>query len=276
MNKKYESHIIAVVGTIVLLCFIFLFLYWMVIDAPKQKEEEYYEIIFGDATEQGGESQPGASSEDLVTKKKLTPPPPETMDPTPSDVKTQEHEESLETPPQSEEDKRDDYQDPQEIKNSQEETETQKVPEPNQDSILQEQQKQFAQDLVREAMKQSDSSDTTGTDPTNSENSNNGDGNNQEEIYTQNPEGIIPEVPGRKHIEPIPLLETDYKFQEGTIVVQVTVNEKGEVVEASTTGGTDFFDSTIEELVLEHAKKIKFTEGDDRQIGKITYKLTVH
>ena len=138
MNKKHESHIIAAVGTIVLLCFIFLFLYWMVIDAPKQKEEEYYEIILGDATEQGGESQPGASSEDLVTKPKLTPAPAETMKPTPSDVKTQEHEESLETPPQSKDEKIDDYQDPQDIENPQEETETQEVPEPDQDKRWQE------------------------------------------------------------------------------------------------------------------------------------------
>lgn len=272
MNKKYESHIIAAVGTIVLLCFIFLFLYWMVIDAPKQKEEEYYEIILGDATEQGGESQPGASSEDLVTKTKLTPPPAETMKPTPNDVKTQEHEESLETPPQSEEEKTDDYQDPQDIENPQEETKTQEVPKPDLDKTLQEQQTENIQIFVDTLMKNSELSDTTRTDTTESEN----DGNNKEDIYTQNPEGIIPEVPGRTHIEPILPLITTYKFQEGTIVVRVTVNEAGEVEDNPITwDGTNVSDEETKKLVLEHAKKIKFTEGE-RQIGYITYELTVN
>jgi outer membrane biosynthesis protein TonB len=247
----------------------------MVIDAPKQKEEEYYEIILGDATEQGGESQPGASSEDLVTKTKLTPPPPETMNPTPSDVKTQEQEESLETPPQSKEEKIDDYQDPQEIENSQEETETQEVPEPDQDKISQEQQTKLAHELVYTTLNQSDSSDTTGTVSTNSKNSDNVDGDSQEGGYTQNPEGIIPEVPGREPIAPIPPLITNYKFEEGTIVVIVKVNEAGDVVEASTTGGTNVSDRATLELVKEHAKKIKFTEGEPNR-GPITYKLTVH
>lgn len=267
MNKKYESHIIAAVGTIVLLCFIFLFLYWMVIDAPKQKEEEYYEIILGDATEQGGESQSGASSEELVTKTKLTPPPPETMKTTPSDVKTQEHEESLETPPQSEEEKIDDYQDPQENENHQEETETQDVPEPDEEKRWQEEQTtNMINNHVQNTFTLSEESDSAKTDST--------DFSDLEDVE-DSCEGIIPDVPGRKHIDPIPPLKTTIKFPEGTIVVMVKVNEEGEVTDAWTTDGTDISNNATLQLVLEHAKNIKFTKGDDRQIGKITYKLTV-
>ena len=120
-------------------------------------------------------------------------------------------------------------------------------------------------------MKKSESSDTTRTDTIVSK--------DEEYLLTDkdNPyQGeIILNVSGRKHIAPIPRLETNLEFQEGTIVVRVTVNEKGEVVEATSTAGTNVYDPAIEKEVVEHAKKIKFTEGDREIIGEITYKLTV-
>ena len=58
--------------------------------------------------------------------------------------------------------------------------------------------------------------------------------------------------------------------QEGKVVVQIRVNPAGQVTQATVTGG-DVSDKQTQQLALEAARKAKFTEGDRDQIGTITY-----
>lgn len=58
--------------------------------------------------------------------------------------------------------------------------------------------------------------------------------------------------------------------QEGKVVVQIRVNPAGQVTQATVTGG-DVSDKQTQQLALDAALKAKFTEGDRDQIGTITY-----
>lgn len=67
------------------------------------------------------------------------------------------------------------------------------------------------------------------------------------------------------------LPQTSNKFnQEGHVIVEVRVNAKGDVISAVHKGGTISDKKTIK-LALDAARKAKFTEGDNDQIGTITY-----
>ena len=58
--------------------------------------------------------------------------------------------------------------------------------------------------------------------------------------------------------------------QEGKVVVQIRVNAAGQVTSAIVTGG-DVSDKQTQQLARDAALKAKFTEGDRDQIGTITY-----
>ncbi len=58
--------------------------------------------------------------------------------------------------------------------------------------------------------------------------------------------------------------------QEGRVIVEIRVNAAGQVISAVHKGGTVSDKQTIQ-LALDAAKKAKFTEGDQDQIGTITY-----
>lgn len=59
--------------------------------------------------------------------------------------------------------------------------------------------------------------------------------------------------------------------QEGKVVVQIRVNAAGNVIAATIVDGTTVADKQTQQLALDAAKKAKFTEGDQEQIGTITY-----
>ena len=58
--------------------------------------------------------------------------------------------------------------------------------------------------------------------------------------------------------------------QEGSVIVQICVDASGKVIEATIIGGT-VNDKQTQQLALDAAKKVKFTEGENNQIGTIKY-----
>lgn len=58
--------------------------------------------------------------------------------------------------------------------------------------------------------------------------------------------------------------------QEGSVIVQIRVNDRGHVISVIHKGGTISDKKTIK-LAIEAACRIKFTEGEHDQIGTITY-----
>ena len=59
--------------------------------------------------------------------------------------------------------------------------------------------------------------------------------------------------------------------QAGKVVVQIRVNAAGQVIDARETTGGNISDKATIQLALEAARKARFTEGTQDQIGTITY-----
>ena len=59
--------------------------------------------------------------------------------------------------------------------------------------------------------------------------------------------------------------------QEGKVVVQIRVNAAGQVIDVRETIGSTISDKSTIQLALDAARKAKFTEGKQDQIGTITY-----
>ena len=53
MNKQYQSHIIAFLGTLLSLCLILLLLWFLKLTAPVYEEEDGIVVTFGNAEEGG-------------------------------------------------------------------------------------------------------------------------------------------------------------------------------------------------------------------------------
>jgi len=69
---------------------------------------------------------------------------------------------------------------------------------------------------------------------------------------------------------------TDNVPVEGIIVVDIVVDEAGNVIEASIGSGTNIADSKVRNAALEAAKKTKFTKGTKAEMGTITYRYTLN
>lgn len=75
---------------------------------------------------------------------------------------------------------------------------------------------------------------------------------------------------GRSLRGTLPMPSNNFK-QEGKVVVQIRVNAAGNVIATTIVDGTTVADKQTQQLALDAAKKAKFTEGDQEQIGTITY-----
>jgi outer membrane biosynthesis protein TonB len=69
---------------------------------------------------------------------------------------------------------------------------------------------------------------------------------------------------------------TDNTVVEGIIVVEITVDEEGNVTEASIGKGTTIADVVPRNAVLAAARKAKFTKGDKVEMGTITYNFVLN
>ena len=76
-------------------------------------------------------------------------------------------------------------------------------------------------------------------------------------------------LPGRGIKGTLPMPSNNFS-QEGKVIVQIRVNPAGKVVEASIVGG-NVSDKQTQQLALDAAKKAKFTEGENEQVGTINY-----
>ena len=66
MTKETQSHIIALAGTILSMCLVFLLLWWLQVNAPIQAEDEGIVVAFGDSEDGGG--MPDVRPLDPMTK----------------------------------------------------------------------------------------------------------------------------------------------------------------------------------------------------------------
>lgn len=77
-------------------------------------------------------------------------------------------------------------------------------------------------------------------------------------VGTRKISGILPEP-------------SDNTQVEGQVVVDITVDQSGKVIEAAIGQGTNITHPTVRNAALNAARQAKFTSGDRVEIGKITY-----
>ena len=68
---------------------------------------------------------------------------------------------------------------------------------------------------------------------------------------------------------------TDNMQVEGTVIVDIIVDEMGNVVDANINPGTTIPERTVRNAALAAARKTRFTGGDRREAGMITYRFTL-
>jgi hypothetical protein len=71
------------------------------------------------------------------------------------------------------------------------------------------------------------------------------------------------------------LSEPDAKNTSGVIVIDIIVDINGNVVEAYVGQGTNITDRLVLNSALNEARKAKFTKGDKKEVGTITYRFTL-
>ena len=272
--KNNQSHIIAAIGTLVLLLLFFLLLLKLTITAPVQLEDEGIVITFGDANDGGG--MPDAvSMPEPITQVEQQPaaPAPAPVQPSNNDLMVQEDEESLALAQQNEENRKRQAEEEERIRKQKEEEARLEAERIAREKALAEQKareqeaidkaKQLASLFGQAATTEGANADDATNTPS-SASKGNPVGKNFGVV-----DGNMWSLEGRT-VKSMPKPSSDFS-QEGKVVVSIRVDKAGNVVVASVAGGTTIGDAHTRQLALDAAKQAKFSEGDKEQIGSITY-----
>lgn len=276
MNQQTQSHIIASVGTIVSLCLVFLFLWWMHIDTPERIEDEGIVITFGDAEEGGG--MPDALPVDPVAQTEQIPAPAAPAQPSNNDLMVQDTEDALALAQQTEEEQKNNAQDEELLRKQREEQARAEAERIAKEKALAE-QKAKEQEAIQKAQLAVAMFGQAGTNTgANAENATStpaatSKGNPVGKSFGQ-VNGNMWSLHGRT-VKAMPKPSSDFK-EEGKVIVSIRVDKAGNVVLASIAGGTTIGDQYTQQLALEAARKAKFTEGDNVQTGTITYNFKLN
>lgn len=241
MIKKHQSHIIASVGTLLVMLLIFLLLWWLHMTYVKPIEEEGIVVTFGYAEEDGGESDSKQQKTEPKVKHSTTKPTPARS--SKNDYIVQEDDESLAMKKKTDDPRRKDNDD-------------------EQDRLKREQEAQDIQDLGKNLF---------GNASTNAGGDGSGPGR------PQNPVGKGSGIKGGsqwqlsgRDCKSLPRPEKKHN-QAGKVVVNITVDENGNVTGVSLGEGSTISERATIQLALNAAWKAKFTPGDRPQRGTITY-----
>lgn len=272
--KEFQSHIIAAAGTLFLLLLLFLLLTKVSMHAPIQLEDEGIVITFGNADEGGG--MPDVIPIDPIVQAEQTPAEPAPAQPSNNDLIVQEDEESLALAQQNEEELK--QHNDAELLRQKKEAEAQAEAE----RIAKE--KALAEQKAREeAIKKAQmavamfgqAGATTGANAANATSTpaSTNKGNPVGKSFGQ-VDGNMWSLQGRS-VKAMPKPASDFK-EQGKVVISIRVDKQGNVVAASIGDGTTISDRYTQQLARDAALKAKFTEGDNEQIGSITYNFKLN
>lgn len=275
MTQKQKAHTIASIGTALFLLLLFLLLWFVYIGAPVQEEDEGIEIAFGDNVSMQSAASAALPAPTVAQPVPPTPVPPAPSAPATNDLMTQENEESLAMARQREE---------QEKKRREAELEAQRLRE-EQERIRQEQEaeRRRQEQLAAEKKAREDAAKAKAAQMGNlfgqSNASGNGSTNQQSGGAKGNPVGKgSGEVGGNKwslsgrDAKSLPQPSNNFQ-QEGTVVVEIWVDDSGNVIDAKAIGGS-VSDATTRSLAVQAARKAKFSSvsnGTGKARGTITY-----
>ena len=271
MTKQTQSHIIALVGTIISMCLVFLLLWWLQVKAPVQMEDEGIVVAFGDSEDGGG--MPDVRPLDAITQVEQIPAPAAPSRPSDNDLIVQEDEESLALAKQTEEEAKRKAQEEELIRKRREEEARVEAERIAKEKALAEQRAK-EQEAINKANQLAALFGQAGT----------AEGANADNASDSNTAGTKGNPIGKgmgitngtqwslygRNVKRLPKPSEDFA-QAGLVVVQIMVDAAGNVTNATVTEGTTISDRATQQLALQAARQAKFTEGDTPQIGKITY-----
>ena len=271
MTKQTQSHIIALVGTIISMCLVFLLLWWLQVKAPVQMEDEGIVVAFGDSEDGGG--MPDVRPLDAITQVEQIPAPAAPSRPSNNDLIVQEDEESLALAKQTEEEAKRKAQEEELIRKRREEEARVEAERIAKEKALAEQRAK-EQEAINKANQLAALFGQAGT----------AEGANADNASDSNTAGTKGNPIGKgmgitngtqwslygRNVKRLPKPSEDFA-QAGLVVVQIMVDAAGNVTNATVTEGTTISDRATQQLALQAARQAKFTEGDTPQIGKITY-----
>ena len=271
MTKQTQSHIIALVGTIISMCLVFLLLWWLQVKAPVQIEDEGIVVAFGDAEDGGG--MPDVRPLDPITQVEQIPAPAAPSRPSDNDLIVQEDEESLALAKQTEEEAKRKALEEELIRKRKEDEARAEAERIAREKALAEQRAK-EQEAINKANQLAALFGQAGTD----------EGANADNASASNTAGTKGNPVGKgmgvtngtqwslygRNVKRLPKPSSDFA-QAGLVVVQIMVDAAGNVTNATITEGTTISDRATQQLALQAARQAKFTEGDTPQIGKITY-----
>jgi outer membrane biosynthesis protein TonB len=277
--KEYQSHIIALAGTLLLLLILLLLLLKLSILAPVQLEDEGIVITFGDADEGGG--MPDVlPMPDPITQVEQQPsaPAPTPVQPSDNELMVQEDEESLALAQQNEDLIKREAEEQELIRKQREEEARIEAERIEREKALAE-QKAREEEAIKKAQAMAalfgQAGSTVGANAENATatpaatSQGNPVGKNFGSV-----DGNMWSLQGRS-VKTMPKPSNDFK-DPGKVVVSIRVDKAGNVVAASIGDGTTISDRYTQQLAIDAARKAKFTEGDKEQIGSITYNFKLN
>ena len=277
--KEYQSHIIALAGTLLLLLILLLMLLKLSIVAPIQLEDEGIVITFGDADEGGG--MPDVlPMPDPITQVEQQPsaPAPTPVQPSDNELMVQEDEESLTLAQQNEDLIKREAEEQELIRKQREEEARIEAERIEREKALAE-QKAREEEAIKKAQAMAalfgQAGSTVGANAENATatpaatSQGNPVGKNFGAV-----DGNMWSLQGRS-VKTMPKPSNDFK-DPGKVVVSIRVDKAGNVVAASIGDGTTISDRYTQQLAIDAARKAKFTEGDKEQIGSITYNFKLN
>ena len=271
MTKETQSHIIALAGTILSMCLVFLLLWWLQVNAPIQAEDEGIVVAFGDSEDGGG--MPDVRPLDPMTQVEQIPAPPAPARPSNNDLMVQDDEETLALAKQTEEEAKRKAEEEELIRRRKEAESRAEAERIAKEKALAEQRAK-EQEAINKANQLAALFGQAGTT----------EGANAENASPSNTAGVKGNPVGKgmgvsngtqwslygRNVKRLPKPSEDFA-QAGQVVVKIQVDAAGNVTSATLAEGTTVSDRATQQLALQAARQAKFTEGDTPQIGKITY-----
>lgn len=271
-----QSHSIAAFGTVIVLLLVFLFLLYADIPLPVPVEDEGIEIAFGNEDDGGG--MPDMAPIDPQPQAAQNPAPAAPSRPSDNDLMVQDDEALLALAKQREED----------AKRKAEEQlliQQQREQEARLEAERQAKEKALAEKKAREQEAVARANQAmAGFGQTQS-----AIGANGSSTSTTNASGVKGNPVGKgfgsmnsntwtlhgRDCKVLPKPSQDFN-QAGRVVVNIMVNENGDVLTASVGDGTNISDRKTQQLALDAARRAKFTKGDKPQRGSIVYTFKIN
>lgn len=272
MDKNKKAKIESGLLTTLIMALILLLLWYVVIDAPRETEEEGVEVAFGDS-EDGGGAEPDVVPMPAVPVTQAPAPTPQA--PSDNDLLVQEDEESLALAKQREEERKKRAEQEELIRKQREE-------QARLEAERRAEEQQLAEERARQAAIEQEKRDKAantmaglfGNNQQGAQGSGTTQGGSRQGSNNPVGHGSIGgnnwRLDGR-NIKSLPRPSTQFN-QEGKVVVNIQVNNAGKVISASVGEGTTVSDYQTRQVALEAARKAEFSTSDQKiQVGTITY-----